>query len=356
MVCRPNSRALAVSQGKGLGINDAKASGLMESVESYHAEHILLPMKLGTYEELKYTYKTADVDILPHIIRSRFHYNLRLLWIEGYDLLQNERVWQPYEMVHIDCTVPFPTGWGCFPVISNGLASGNNLLEAVIHGICEVVERDSTTLWHMLDEETQERSRIDLDTISDPDCSELLSKYQRAKVKVAVWETTTDLDIPSFFCMISESTDDTGRLLYSTTGMGCHPTRQIALIRALTEAAQSRLTLIAGSRDDAVRSWYVRSRDREVVQRYRSRMEVKGSMRKFHNVPTWNSQTLNEDVIWMLDRLRSGGIKQVIVTDLTKPEFRIPVARIVIPGLEGSDHHPGYSPGARARALWDRCR
>src|SRR5947209_7315915 len=40
MVCRPNSRALAVAQGKGLDLDAAKASGLMESVESYHAERI----------------------------------------------------------------------------------------------------------------------------------------------------------------------------------------------------------------------------------------------------------------------------------------------------------------------------
>src|SRR5262245_21673480 len=50
MVYRPNSRALAVSQGKGLTLAAAKASGLMESVESYHAERIALPLKLASYD------------------------------------------------------------------------------------------------------------------------------------------------------------------------------------------------------------------------------------------------------------------------------------------------------------------
>lgn len=40
MVCRPNARSLAVSQGKGIDIEAATVSGLMESVELYHAEHI----------------------------------------------------------------------------------------------------------------------------------------------------------------------------------------------------------------------------------------------------------------------------------------------------------------------------
>src|SRR5207244_5110666 len=56
MVCRPNSRALAVAQGKGLDLDAAKASGLMESVEAYHAERITLPLKLASQEELRYTH------------------------------------------------------------------------------------------------------------------------------------------------------------------------------------------------------------------------------------------------------------------------------------------------------------
>lgn len=34
MVCRPNSRSISVSQGKGPDLDAARASGLMESVES----------------------------------------------------------------------------------------------------------------------------------------------------------------------------------------------------------------------------------------------------------------------------------------------------------------------------------
>jgi ribosomal protein S12 methylthiotransferase accessory factor len=53
MVCRPNARSIAVSQGKGLNLDAAKASGLMEAVETYHAEHITLPLLLGSYAELR---------------------------------------------------------------------------------------------------------------------------------------------------------------------------------------------------------------------------------------------------------------------------------------------------------------
>ena len=52
-----------------------------------------------------------------------------------------------------------------------------------------------------------------------------------------------------------------------------------------------------------------------------------------------------------MDQLVSVGIERVIVVDLTKPEFGLPVVRVVIPGLEGTNHSPQYAPGARARAV-----
>ena len=59
---------------------------------------------------------------------------------------------------------------------------------------------------------------------------------------------------------------------------------------------------------------------------------------------------MHEDLEWQLGRLEAAGIQQVAVVDLTKPEFGIPVARVVIPGLEGLDSAK-YRPGARAKIL-----
>src|SRR5260370_41920527 len=52
LVYRPNSRSLVVSQGKGLDLVAAKASGVMESVEAYMAERIVLPLVLGSFNDL----------------------------------------------------------------------------------------------------------------------------------------------------------------------------------------------------------------------------------------------------------------------------------------------------------------
>src|SRR5207247_6341783 len=103
--------------------------------------------------------------------------------------------WVPFEVVHTNYTLPLPTGSGSFMMSSNGLASGNHLLEAMSHGICEVIERDASTLWQVQSEEARARTRLDLDTIDDPSCRAVLARYREADVAVAVWETASGVGL-----------------------------------------------------------------------------------------------------------------------------------------------------------------
>ena len=59
MACRPNARSLAVSQGKGLDRDAARASALMEAIELYHAERIASPLKLSSWNELRFSHSLA---------------------------------------------------------------------------------------------------------------------------------------------------------------------------------------------------------------------------------------------------------------------------------------------------------
>lgn len=147
MACRPNSRSIAVAQGKGLDLDAAKASAAMEAIETWHAETIEAPLQLASSEDLRLRARLCDVARLPMPADSRFHPDLRILWIEGEDLLGGGPVFLPYELVHTDYTLPATTGGGCFVADTNGLASGNHLAEAILHGLCEVIERDATALW-----------------------------------------------------------------------------------------------------------------------------------------------------------------------------------------------------------------
>jgi ribosomal protein S12 methylthiotransferase accessory factor len=349
MVSRPNSRSISVAQGKGPTLAAAKASGVMESIESYHAEHITLPLKLASYEELRYSHRCVDVERLPRLRTSGYTPFRQMLWIEGLDLMSGKPAWVPFEMVSLNFAAPLPAGPGCFQAGSNGLASGNHILEAIVHAVAELIERDAATLWHLLDEAAQDRARLDLATVDDPVCRELLAKLQRGGVCVGVWELTSDIGVPTFQCRIISEEGPPGDVRRPGLGAGCHPSRAVALSRALTEAAQSRLTFISGARDDIPRFEYQDQLDPAVHARWMRRIRGDGPGRAFNAAPSHAGRDLEDELRWLLDRLVGAGIEEVVVVDLTRAEFSIPVARVIIPGLEGVDASTDYLLGARAR-------
>jgi ribosomal protein S12 methylthiotransferase accessory factor len=351
MVCRPNGRSLSVSQGKGVDLVSAKVSGIMEAFEAWHAEHVLLPLRLATYRELRDVARVVDVDRLPRPSWSRFHPDLSILWIEGWDVIAGERLWLPYECVHLDFRAPGPQGSGCFLANGTGLAAGNHLLEAVSHGLCEAVERDAFALWEERSTTDRAARRVDLETVTDPGCCELLDTFERAGVGVVAWDLTTDVGLPVFCATIVDRRTDALRRLPAATGGGCHPDRAVALSRALTEAAQSRLTLVAGSRDDCPPALYRRVRDAGAIGSHVTALAAAGPS-SFEDVANVGGASIDDDVAHELDRLRATGIPQAILVDLTRPDVGVPVVRMVVPGLEGwTDKVAPAVPGARRRAL-----
>ena len=349
VACRPNSRSLSVSQGKGLTRDAARASALMEAIELYHAERIELPLRLTTHRELRCQAPVVDVDGLPRLQVSAYHDALRLLWIEGADLLGGEPRWLPYELVHMDTTLPLPPGSGCFALSSNGLASGNHPVEALLHALCEVVERDAASLWDAGGSRARAQTRVDPATVDDDDARRLLDRLEQADMAVGIWDITSDVAIAAFHAIIVDARENPGRILYSAAGMGCHPSRGVALCRALTEAAQSRLTMISSSRDDVLRRDYETSRSPDVVEAVRRELRETSAPRSFRDAPHHDGATIAADLAWALERLADAGIAQAVAVDLTRSDLEIPVVRVVVPGLEGVHTLPGYVPGARAR-------
>jgi len=356
MVCRPNARSSAVFHGKGIDLAAAKASGLMEAIETWHAEHVDEPLRLGSVQELGQRCRLIDAAALPRLPDSRFRPDLPMLWIEGTDLIARAPVWLPYETVHADATVAGLPGSACFASSTNGLASGNHVFEATSHALCEVIERDATSLWNRSPAQLQDATRLDLATVADPACRGVLERIGKAGLDVAAWEITSDVGVPAFLALLVDriaapresSHGHVGR------GAGCHPMREIALLRALTEAVQVRTTYIVGSREDIVEDDYRHETLAGRTRRVRALMRPVARPRDFAACGRFAFDTFEAEVGWILDRLQSIGIAQAAAVDLTRPGCGIAVVRVVVPGLEGSDHHAGYSPGARARAIMVR--
>ena len=350
MVCRPNSRSLSVSQGKGIDLLSAKASGLMEAVETFHAEHIDSSLRLGCLEDLRYQYDIGDVLCLPKPANTRFTPFTRILWIEADDLVSGRRKLVPYELVHMDYSLPMPSGSGCFVASSSGLASGNHLLEATIHGLCELIERDAAAVSRLNGLARSELTMLRIEDIDDPVCLDLLEKFRRADIAVGVWDLTSDTGVPVFLCRIVARAEIVGADHRPASGFGCHASKGIALCRALTEAAQSRLTFISGSRDDLWREdfdWFLSS---DTIRTWRKVIDRSRGLRPWGSIPTRLFESLEDELDWLIDRLAAVGLPEVLRVDLTRPEFGIPVVRMIVPGLEPFGAATGYQIGVRAAA------
>ncbi len=348
---RPNSRSLALSQGKGLTRAAAQASAVMEAIELWHAERIAAPLRLASYAELSAAERCVDVWRLPKLSVSAFHEDLRLLWIEGHDLLADEPTWVPYETVHTDFTLPLPSGSGAFVLSSNGLASGNHPTEALSHALCEVIERDATSLWQAAGGTRQIATSLDLAAVEDAACRLLLERFAEGGLEVAVWDATSDVAIATCVCHIVDRRPSPSRSMYANSGKGAHPVAEIALLRALTEAAQSRVTYISGARDDQDHVEYEAILAADEVERCRRRIRRgMAGRRRLSEFPSRLHERFEEDLAFELQRLQAVGVEQVVAVDLSHPAIGVPVVRVVVPGLETSCEFPGYVPGPRALA------
>src|SRR6185295_5824993 len=130
-----------------------------------------------------------------------------------------------------------------------GLASGNTVVEAAIHGLCEVVERDA--LWRQRGARFDPDQRVDLATVDSQLANAVLGRFAAAGMHTDIVDISGPVGLPCFEVLLSHPESAA-----TYHGSGCNPSRTTALLRALTEAAQSRLSHIAGSRDDFFRRTY----------------------------------------------------------------------------------------------------
>ena len=352
---RPNSRSVAVFQGKGCTLEAAKASALMEAAEAWHAEHIPASHIRGRYGELAAIgMPVVDPSRLPRSADAAIDpCDAELEWVEGRDLFTGATRLVPFDLVTADYTAGRAAN-GPLQATTSGLAAGNHMFEALCHALCEVIERDALALWRLLPDSAQDATALDLTTAHPHLRTTLLDRFSVAGVALRAFDTTSDVGVPTLLCLAAEETacDE----IQPELGSGCHLDPTVALARAASEAAQVRLTRIAGARDDFLPESYETSRR---AVRARAAREWLHSTppgitgRDCRGLPARAGKTLRQDLKVILARLAAAEVYEAVWVDLTDPEIGVPVVRVVVPGLEGpaTPAGGGYVPGERALRL-----
>jgi len=320
---RPMGRSLSTQQGKGVTALAAKVSALMESLETWSAEHLELPIVRGSARGLGDRAVDARALARP---RGRLDRDARWRWVEGWDLVAGRAVLVPEQAVTLDTTFRVPP---IFDISSNGLASGNHLVEAIVHGLCEVIERDAEAAWRRAGGDR----RLVLDTVTDPDCVALIERITRAGARVFVWDIARPGGAAGVAVIGAAIMEDPGEPAWRTLGFyqgfGAHWTPEVALARALTEAAQTRVTYIAGARDDFFPFDYERATDPELLAELWRRFSAPcDEPVAFDELPRLAAATLGDALAQLVATQR-----QVVAVDLTHRALGVPVVKVIVPGL-----------------------
>jgi len=328
--------SLCVNAGKGRFPDEAKVGAYMEAIEFHYAEfrnRASDTVELTVAEMMSQSAcKFSFLDLNP-ILGLEIRGDDRVTCVHAQDLASGEKVPIPAELVYH----PFLENAHkrIFGTSTNGLCSGNTMDEATLHGLAELMERDVQAF----DEFKDRSSLVDLSSGSEVLCY-LQSRIVEAGFSLALRHTPNVYGLPYFQAFILEEVVDSPVAI--CYGSAFHPCREIAAVRAITEAAQSRLTQIHGGRDDVTdRATYfskhggrpeernATSAARKIVtdsSRRTTYLEVEDAGPKISNI--------RDGLDLLIGALHANGMKQILRCRLTPIDSSLTVVKIIVPGLE----------------------
>ncbi|KXF75819.1 hypothetical protein ATN84_17825 [Paramesorhizobium deserti] len=343
----PNSRSIVINQGKGIRDIDAKVSAAMEALE----RSVACAPEIDTVTATRAKLLASGMRAEPLIcLTAAGHQDLgdgeETSWVQGRELISGGEVWVPLDAALLDRTVENCRYWQS----SDGLASGNTLDEAIFHGVLERIERDAETLWKVTSPTGRLACCIDPRSLADPVVDDLCARIEDAGLLIQLFDITSDIGIPCFVAIVGPRAAAGAapcRFVDVAQGNGAHPHPVRAAIRAITEAAQSRLTFISGARDDIFPETFLRPLPEE------TRRLLEGEPKPMDVKREAATGGLEQLLAHVLGRLQSAGITSAIALPLTRGEHPFAVCKIFIPELENPDgkRRRRFGPRAISRSL-----
>jgi ribosomal protein S12 methylthiotransferase accessory factor len=210
---------------------------------------------------------------------------------------------------------------------SVGLAAGANMVEAVLYGLLEVVERDAVAVAEV----ARRGMSVDLDACRSPRLAALRARLAEHGVALEVKRLDGVGHVPVFAACL----DDRQRRdpLGLVAGYAAHPDALEALEGAVLEAVQTRLAVIAGAREDLDGHGRLRRAGyesaRQAVSWWLEPTEARCPPPAARKDPPAN---LGDVLCGLLADVAAGGLDRAVAVALSPPGAAVAVARVVLPG------------------------
>lgn len=333
----------AHSGGKGVTELDAEVGALCEAIERHSAtfhgdeekvtgslralgEQAIDPQECLLFDDRQYADRTEwnrQHGPFQHVF-PRFDETKAVSWTPVWSLTENRHRYLPTAMLYLGAPTALSGG---LAADSNGNAAGSSLVDAVLQGALELIERDAVALWWY---NRTSAPGVDLAAFDDPWITEVRSVYKAMGRQVWVLDVTSDLCVPAMVAVSRRIDGPREDILF---GCGAHVDPHIALRRALAELNQLVPAVLDGgleTLDDPDASWWWRNAT-VANQPYL----VPAARRLWHTPSHYAYQPnvdIKTDVDQIVAKLAERGM-DMLVLDQTRPDIGLPVVKVIVPGL-----------------------
>lgn len=288
---------------------------------------------------------------------ARFDEHTNLEWVPATDMCTGVPAWAPAKMVYLASGArPWLVDIG--PSTSTGAACARSRLDATLAGLLEVVERDAfaITWWR----------RLQTAPVALPHTGPMgrlfRERFACCGLEFVIRLLPTDLEIPVVLVIVLDRAADRA---VAAVGAAAHRDPARALLKALLEAAQTRIWLLqmgGGAGFDPGPGYAHVRRFRDHVLLYGRRaslpalsflLDTSRPAVYLEDLPVHHRST-EADLAFCVDRLQRSGLRPLVV-DLTTPELAASgfcVVKVMVPGLVNLAASHAY-PFLGSRRLWE---
>jgi ribosomal protein S12 methylthiotransferase accessory factor len=317
--------------GKGSTPSQAEASAVMELAERYslftfasdpsnftRTSHETLGGKAVGLEQIRLSVHDDSRDVASAL---DFFAVTPVRWAPGVNLTSGG-----------DVLIPFD--WFFALNEYNGSASGNCTEEAVLQGLCEVVERHVSSV---VSRSKMTVPLIDKASVTDSVARELLDKFDKAGIRVFLFDMSLDTGIATVGVVAYDPATFPRKSEIVWTA-GTSPDPQKAVVRALTEAAQLGGDFNSGS--GYVASGLPKPGSLDDIEFLTSGTGVVS----IRSLPDLSDSNIRIEIERCVEKLAESGL-EVLVLDVSNPSLRIPAVYVIVPGAHFRERTSGTSVG-----------
>jgi YcaO-like protein with predicted kinase domain len=342
---RPLGHVLQVSNGKGLGWEEAAHGAVLEAAELFAAERVdPACLRWGSFEALA-SEASGGLVLEASALGSGGALReaalagprVRMAWRRGTELFSGRPAWVPAQAIH--CPQQSDLGPVAVAWTTNGMGAHADPDAALLHALLEAAERDqlARAAPEGLDPSLLLSRRLSNAELQRalPDSHRLARQLEAAGFDVALLDLAPEPTREGALGLAVAGAlllDREGGPVPLTAGYGCRLRRDDAFLAALLEAAQSRLTDIHGARED------VAAGARDEALALGNLLRSAGAQRRASQLPRdLPAPTPKEGLRRILGRMAGAGVDVAVAVDVADGALPVHVVKVVVPRFQLSE-------------------